>query len=125
MTRPDRTPKLPNRQRILPTVSFSLSQVQLDSLREIAYSREVSLSQIVREAIELAFKIWQIEEGGGPPELTLEPPADDQPTTTDSRGLHKPVKWPKQLRREIASGRTLRVVYDTRYEHAERDESDF
>jgi hypothetical protein len=51
----DETP--PKHQR-LPTVSFSLPVDLVEELRTIGARRDVSLSQIVREALDLALEQW-------------------------------------------------------------------
>ena len=55
------TAKPPNQHRALRSVSFNLSSVQLEQVRAIAYARDVSVSQVVRDALELALAPWESE----------------------------------------------------------------
>ena len=65
--------KAPNAERARPTVSFSLPQSQVERLREVAWTREVSMSQVAREAIALALERW--EQEGAPPACQPQSPA--------------------------------------------------
>jgi hypothetical protein len=51
--------KLPNQQRSLPTVSFSLGHNEVERMRQLAYARDVSMSQVLREALALALAYWE------------------------------------------------------------------
>jgi len=112
----DRAPKPPNNQRLVPTVSFSVPRAQLERLREIAYTRDVSLSRVVREALDVAFQIWE-SPGRTPPGGLAKYPRRSQ---ADSDGLktgaHKPTGLPRQLRREIARGDYYSDVDDSSVE---------
>jgi hypothetical protein len=96
----ERSTKLPNSQRMLPTVSFSLPQAQLDRLREIAYARDVSLSRVARDALDVAFQTW---DASG---LDEEPQRGGIAGRDGERhAVHSLARWPRQLRREAARGR--------------------
>jgi hypothetical protein len=78
--------KAPNATRARPTVSFALSESQIERLREIAWSRDVSLSQVAREALDLALERWERDDA-------LPACAPQSPT-----------RWPRALRRAAARG---------------------
>jgi hypothetical protein len=105
----DRSTKLPNSQRMLPTVSFSLPQSQLDRLREIAYARDVSLSRVAREALEVAFRTWDAATLAGEVHGCEGSCAE----VREGRAAHSLARWPRQLRRDAARGRGL-----SRLDHA-------
>lgn len=96
----ERSPKLPNSQRMLPTVSFSLPQTQLDRLREIAYARDVSLSRVARDALDVAFQAWDSASLDEEPQR-----AGISGHDGERRPVHSLARWPRQLRREAARGR--------------------
>ncbi|MBN9013088.1 MAG: hypothetical protein J0H25_08565 [Rhizobiales bacterium] len=99
----ERSPKLPNSQRMLPTVSFSLPQSQLDRLREIAYARDVSLSRVAREALDVAFRSWDAAAMAG----EAQKPHGSSVDQGDGRAVHSLARWPRQLRRDAAKGRGI------------------
>jgi hypothetical protein len=52
--------KPPNQHRSLPTVSFSLPSQEVEQVRQLAYARDVSMSQVMREAIALVLAQWAV-----------------------------------------------------------------
>lgn len=79
------------RSRPLPTVSFALSQEQMQQLHLIAERRGVSISQIAREAFETALDHWTADD----------PPDEPAPPVERLAPASRPpaVRWPRQLRR--------------------------
>ena len=112
----DRSPKPPNNQRLVPTVSFSVPRAQLERLREIAYARDVSLSRVVREALDIAFQVWD-GPGRTPSGGFAKYPRMIQPDSEGFKtGGHKPTGLPRQLRREIARGDYYSEINDSSVE---------
>lgn len=83
------TGKPRNADRRLPTVTVALPPVQIERLRELAWARNISVSQIAREALDLAFARW--EHGD-------EPPAPWPRLGGGGLLTH----WPRELRRAAA-----------------------
>lgn len=77
-----------NKERSLPTVSFSLPHTQIERMREVAWARDVSVSQVAREALDLAFSTWNCADIDA---ALAGPPIDRRPT-----------RWPRELRRNAA-----------------------
>jgi hypothetical protein len=100
----ERSPKPPNSQRLVPTVSFSVSQAQLDRLREIAYARDVSLSRVVREALDVAFRVWGRSDLMPAVSAATYAGARDSDGEANKNDIRKPTGWPRQVRRDIARG---------------------
>jgi hypothetical protein len=76
----------------LSLLSFSANQETIDLVRRIAAARQVSMSQVMREAIALALVQWGVAENGSPdPERAR----DEAPERTN-------VRWPLAARRHAA-----------------------
>lgn len=80
------------------TVSFAVSQEQLDRLRELAAERNVSLSHVAREAFDVALTRWT-----GIDAATAELAQSEAAAVTDrnARALAF-VRWPRAFRRQAA-----------------------
>jgi hypothetical protein len=76
------------RSRPLPTVSFALSQEQMQQLHLIAERRGVSISQVAREAFETALEQWTGAAAEDPP-----------PPVAETSQRSPATRWPRQLRR--------------------------
>jgi hypothetical protein len=109
----DRLPKPPNSQRLVPTVSFSVSQAQLDRLRQIAYTRDVSLSRVIREALDVAFRIWEVPDRISSVETANHFGSSRASGESPKGGIRKPTGWSRRVRREIARGGLSSIVDDS------------
>jgi hypothetical protein len=80
------------------TVSFAVSQEQLDQLRALAAERNVSLSHVAREAFDVALTRWT-----GIDAATAEM-AQAEAAAAAGRTGRSPafVRWPRAFRRQAA-----------------------
>jgi hypothetical protein len=79
----------------LALLSFSANQETIDLVRRIAAARQVSMSQVMREAIALALVQWGVAENGSPHSERARDEAHEAPERTN-------VRWPLAARRHAA-----------------------
>jgi predicted transcriptional regulator len=86
-------------------LSFSTDPDRIDRVRQIAAARQVSRSQVVREALALALAHWGEDMEVAPdPERDRDEPAGS-PTSENERGAapeRTNVRWPRDARRHAA-----------------------
>jgi hypothetical protein len=109
--------KLPNQQRTLPTVSFSLGHDEVERMRQLAYARDVSMSQVLREALALALAYWEGDPVVVP--VPAEAPDDEEPAPSRlrrSRPAPPPARprWSPDLSEPIAASNDAAVHDQTR-----------